>query len=77
MVTSLCDAVGPPKDLTIMDLSIHVHNAGILILAETLPPLKKGIKLVKTKTIEQLSDMFTKTLPRVTFEYLRSKLIDW
>ena len=27
-------------------------------------------KLVKIKTVEQIGDVFTKALPRVTFEYL-------
>jgi hypothetical protein len=34
----------------------------------------KGIRLVKIDT-EQLGDMFTKGLPRATFEYLRKKLV--
>ena len=37
----------------------------------------KGIRLVKIDTMEQLGDMFTKGLPRVTFEYLRKKLMGW
>ena len=32
--------------------------------------VKRGIFLLKIDTIEQLGDMFTKALPRVTFEYL-------
>ena len=39
--------------------------------------VKRGIKLVKIATIEQLGDIFTKSLPRVTFEYLRKKLMGW
>ena len=39
--------------------------------------VKRGIKLVKIDTIEQLGDIFTKSLPRVTFEYLRKKLMGW
>ena len=32
-------------------------------------------KLLKIDTVEQLGDMFTKVLPRATFEYLRKKLV--
>ena len=39
MVTSLSDAVGLPKVLTTMHVSIHEDNAGALILTETLPHL--------------------------------------
>ena len=38
---------------------------------------KRGIKLLKIETVEQLGDMFTKGLPRVTFEYLRSRIMGW
>jgi hypothetical protein len=38
---------------------------------------KRGIKLVKIETSEQLGDIFTKGLPQATFEYLRSKIIGW
>ena len=38
MVDSFGDAVGLPKDLTIIHISIHEDNAGALIMAETLPP---------------------------------------
>jgi len=38
---------------------------------------KHGIKLLKIDTLEQLGDMFTKGLPRKTFEYLRLKLMGW
>ena len=37
----------------------------------------RGIKLLKIDTVEQLGDAFTKGLPRVTFEYLRKKLMGW
>ena len=37
----------------------------------------RGIKLLKIDTIEQLGDIFTKPLPKVTFEYLRKKLMGW
>ena len=97
IVTSLGDAVGLPKDLTTMHVSIHVNNAVALILTETLVPMytpqskhyaiktiwfceelvKRRIKLVKIDTVEQLGDMFTKALPNVIFEYLRSKLMGW
>eukprot|EP00804_Cyclotella_cryptica_P012614 CCRYP_020783-RA/>CCRYP_020783-RA protein AED:0.06 eAED:0.23 QI:0/-1/0/1/-1/0/1/0/156 len=36
-----------------------------------------GIRLFKMDTVEQLGDMFTKGLPRTTFEYLRKKLLGW
>ena len=39
--------------------------------------VKRGIKLLKIDTVEQLGDMFTKGLPRATFEYLRKKLMGW
>ncbi len=38
---------------------------------------KRGIKLNKIDTIEQLGDIFTKGLTRVVFEYLRKKIMGW
>ena len=38
---------------------------------------KRGIKLLKIESSEQLGDIFTKGLARATFEYLRSKIIGW
>jgi hypothetical protein len=38
---------------------------------------KRGIKLLKIETSEQLVDIFTKGLAQPTFEYLRSKIIGW
>ena len=38
---------------------------------------KRGIKLLKIDTVEQLGDLFTKGVPRVTFEYLRKKIMGW
>jgi len=38
---------------------------------------KRKIKLLKIETVEQLGDMFTKGLPRATFEYLRRKMMGW
>ena len=38
---------------------------------------KRGIKLLKIDTVEQLGDIFTKGLPRATFEYLRKKIMGW
>ena len=38
---------------------------------------KRAIKLLKIETVEQLGDIFTKGLPRATFEYLRKKMIGW
>ncbi len=37
----------------------------------------RGIRHFKIDTVEQLGDMFTKGLPRATFEYLRRKLLGW
>ena len=37
--------------------------------------VKRGIKLVKVETVEELSDMLTKAWSRVTFGYLRSTLM--
>ncbi|KAK1733534.1 hypothetical protein QTG54_015822 [Skeletonema marinoi] len=39
--------------------------------------VKRGIKLLKIDTKEQLGDIFTKGLPRVVFEYLRQTLCGW
>ena len=39
--------------------------------------VRRKIKLVKIDTVEQLGDLFTKGLTRVTFEYLRKKLMGW
>ena len=39
--------------------------------------VKRGIKLLKIDTVEQLGDIFTKGLPRATFEYLRSRMMGW
>jgi hypothetical protein len=36
---------------------------------------KRGIKLNKINTIEQLGDIFTKGLSRVVFEYLRKRIV--
>jgi hypothetical protein len=38
---------------------------------------KRGIKLLKIETVEQLGDIFTKGLARATFEYLRKKMMGW
>ena len=38
---------------------------------------KRGIKLLKFDTTEQLGDIFTKGLSQPTFENLRSKIIGW
>ena len=38
---------------------------------------KRGIKLLKIETTEQLGDIFTKGLAQAMFEYLRSKIIGW
>ena len=39
--------------------------------------VKRSIKLIKIDTVEQLGDLFTKGLPKVTYEYLRKKLMGW
>lgn len=39
--------------------------------------VKRGIKLLKIDTVEQLGDLFTKGLTRQTFEYLRKKIMGW
>ena len=36
---------------------------------------KRGIKLLKIDTVEQLGDIFTKGLPKATFEYLHKKIM--
>jgi len=38
---------------------------------------KRGIKLLKIDTLEQLGDIFTKGLARPLFEHLRKKLMGW
>ena len=38
---------------------------------------KRGIKLLKIDTVEQLGDIFTKGLPKATFEYLCKKIMRW
>ena len=38
---------------------------------------KRGIKLLKIDTVEQLGDIFMKGLPRATFEYLRKRIMGW
>jgi hypothetical protein len=38
---------------------------------------RRGIKLLKIETSEQLGDMFTKGLANPTFEYIQSKIIVW
>jgi hypothetical protein len=37
----------------------------------------QGIKLLKIDTIEQLGDIFTKPLSKVTLEYLHNRLMGW
>ena len=39
--------------------------------------IRRGIKLLKIDTVEQLGDIFTKGLTRVVFEYLRKKMMGW
>ena len=97
IVSSIGLQLGVEVGDTSMNVSIHEENAGVLILAETLPPqytprskyyaiktvwfreeiVKRGIKLLKIDTQEQLGDIFAKGLPSATFEYLRMKLMGW
>ena len=39
--------------------------------------IKRGVKLYKIDTLEQLGDLFTKGLTKAQFEYLRNKLMGW
>ena len=39
--------------------------------------VRRGIKLLKIDTVDQLGDIFTKSLAKPTFEYLRRKLLGW
>lgn len=39
--------------------------------------VRRGIKLLKIDTREQLGDIFTKSLAKPIFEYLRKKLMGW
>ena len=39
--------------------------------------VKRGIKLFKIPTVEQLGDIFTKSLSKITFEYLCKKIMGW
>ena len=54
--------------------SKHYHIKTVWFREEIV---KRGIKLVKIDTVEQLGDIFTKGLSKVTFEYLRKKLMGW
>ena len=54
--------------------SKHYHVKTIWFREEIV---KRGIRLLKIETSEQLGDMFTKGLARPTFEYLRKKLMGW
>ena len=54
--------------------SKHYHNKTIWAREQIV---NREIKLLKIDTVEQLGDIFTKGLTRVTFEYLRKKLIGW
>ena len=39
--------------------------------------VQRGIKLLKIDTVEQLGDIFTKSLAKPMFEYLLKKLMGW
>ena len=38
---------------------------------------KRGIKLLKIDSVEQLGNVFTKGLPSAVFEYLRKLMMGW
>ena len=38
---------------------------------------KRGIKLLKIDTVEQLGDIFMKELPHAVFEYLQKQMMGW
>ena len=38
---------------------------------------KRGVKLIKFDSMEQLGDIFTKGLPRAVFQYLRKCMMGW
>ena len=38
---------------------------------------KRKIVLLKIETVEQLGDLFTKGLPRSTFEFLQNEIMRW
>ena len=54
--------------------SKHYHIKTVWFREEIV---KRGINLVKIETVEQLGDIFTKGLGKVTFKYLRKKLMGW
>ena len=54
--------------------SKHYHTKTIWFREECV---KRGIKLLNIETIEQLGNLFTEGLPKITFEYLRCKLTGW
>ena len=54
--------------------SKHYHTKTIWFREEIV---KRGIKLLKISTTEQLGDLFTKGLPKPGFEHLRKKLMGW
>ena len=39
--------------------------------------VRRGIKLLKIESVEQIGDLFTKGLSRPLFEHLRKKLMGW
>ena len=38
---------------------------------------KRVVRLLKIETVQKLGDMFMKGLARLTFEYLRKKVMGW
>ena len=87
MVQSLAVAVGISAGYVNMRVSVHEDNSGALVLASKYYTTKtiwfreeinrRGIKLLKIETSEQLGDMFTKGLAKPTFEYHQSEIIGW
>ncbi len=61
-----------PPQYTLWSKHYHIKT---IWFREIIKKLK--IKLVKIETVEQLCDLFTKTLPKVQFEYLRKNLMGW
>ena len=51
------------------------HGTKMIWFYEDINSIK--IALLKITTVEQLGDLFTKDIPRATFEYLRNKFMGW
>ncbi|KAL7537956.1 hypothetical protein ACHAXR_008238 [Thalassiosira sp. AJA248-18] len=89
VVASIGHVVGLEVGDTSMNVSIREDNADFAptitprskhcAINKTLgfreAIVKRGIKLMKIATVEQLGDIFTKGLHKASFEYLRKKLM--